>query len=101
MDSLWKRWRKKILNPQYDPTIEDYYRKPIEIDDEHCVVEILDTAGAEQFTVMRDLYMKNGQGFLLVYSVTARSTFNDIPDIKDQILRTKEVDKVFLKNFNY
>ena len=27
---------------------------------------------------MRDLYMKNGQGFVLVYSITAQSTFNDL-----------------------
>ena len=32
----------------------------------------------EQFTAMRDLYMKNGQGFVLVYSITAQSTFNDL-----------------------
>ena len=38
--------------------------------------------GTEQFTAMRDLYMKNGQGFILVYSITAQSTFNDIQDLR-------------------
>jgi small GTP-binding protein len=48
----------------------------IEVDGTQCMLEILDTAGTEQFTAMRDLYMKNGQGFVLVYSITAtvRST---------------------------
>lgn len=38
---------------------------------------------------MRDLYMKNGQGFVLVYSITAQSTFNDLQDLREQILRVK------------
>ena len=45
---------------------------------------------------MRDLYMKNGQGFLLVYSITAQSTFNDIQDLRDQIVRVKDTDDVRL-----
>ena len=48
----------------------------------------------EQFTAMRDLYMKNGQGFVLVYSIIAQSTFNDLPDLREQILRVKDCDKV-------
>jgi len=43
---------------------------------------------------MRDLYMKNGQGFVLVYSITAQSTFNDLMDLRDQILRVKDTEDV-------
>ena len=34
--------------------------------------------------------MKNGQGFLLIYSITSQATFNDLIDLKDQIIRVKE-----------
>lgn len=61
----------------------------MEVDGQQCMLEILDTAGTEQFTAMRDLYMKNGQGFILVYSITAQSTFNDLQDLREQILRVK------------
>ena len=38
--------------------------------------------------------MKNGQGFLLVYSITAQSTFNDLQELREQILRVKDLDEV-------
>ena len=38
--------------------------------------------------------MKNGQGFVLVYSITAQSTFNDLMDLRDQILRVKDTNDV-------
>lgn len=37
--------------------------------------------------------MKNGQGFILVYSITAQSTFNDLQDLREQILRVKVIRK--------
>lgn len=105
-----------IFVEKYDPTIEDSYRKQVEVDGNQCMLEILDTAGTvsgsiifkgnwikswisnfdlqEQFTAMRDLYMKNGQGFLLVYSITSQSTFNDLEDLRDQILRVKDAEDV-------
>ena len=43
---------------------------------------------------MRDLYMKNGQGFVLVYSITSQATFNDLADLREQILRVKDQDDV-------
>jgi GTPase SAR1 family protein len=39
-------------------------------------------------------HRKNGQGFVLVYSIIAQSTFNDLPDIKEQITRVKDDDEV-------
>ncbi|KAL7668712.1 hypothetical protein ACOME3_009403 [Neoechinorhynchus agilis] len=83
-----------IFVEKYDPTIEDCYRKQVEVDGQQCILEILDTAGTEQFTAMRDLYMKNGQGFVIVYSITAQSTFNDIKDLRDQIRKVKDTDHI-------
>merc|ERR1712241_383548 len=83
-----------IFVEKYDPTIEDSYRKQVEVDGQQCMLEILDTAGTEQFTAMRDLYMKNGQGFVLVYSITSQSTLQDLQEIREQILRVKDTDDV-------
>lgn len=54
--------------------------------------------------------MKNGQGFALVYSITAQSTFNDLQDLREQILRVKDTDDVsitkkcfilYIESFHY
>ena len=39
----------------------------------HFIFSVLDTAGQEEFSAMREQYMRSGMGFLLVYSVTDRS----------------------------
>ncbi|KAJ2794179.1 RAS2 protein, partial [Coemansia guatemalensis] len=41
----------------YDPTIEDSYRKQVVIDDQPCVLEVLDTAGQEEYTALRDQWI--------------------------------------------
>lgn len=43
---------------------------------------------------MRDQYMRTGQGFLCVYSITSRSSFDEIASFREQILRVKDKDKV-------
>eukprot|EP01129_Flabellula_baltica_P003425 TRINITY_DN13189_c0_g1_i1.p1 TRINITY_DN13189_c0_g1~~TRINITY_DN13189_c0_g1_i1.p1 ORF type:complete len:184 (+),score=43.00 TRINITY_DN13189_c0_g1_i1:49-600(+) len=79
---------------KYDPTIEESYRKQIEVDDEPIILEILDTAGTEQFTATRDLYMKNGDGFILIYSIIAESTLHDLRSLKARICKVKDMTVV-------
>ncbi|KAF2433525.1 ras-related protein RSR1 [Tothia fuscella] len=87
---LTAQFVQNIWIESYDPTIEDSYRKPLEVDGRQIVLEILDTAGTEQFTAMRELYMKTGQGFLLVFSITSLSSLNELSEIRDQIIRIKD-----------
>ncbi|KAL1894363.1 Ras-related protein rsr1 [Sporothrix stenoceras] len=74
----------------YDPTIEDSYRTQVSVDGRQIVLEILDTAGTEQFVAMRDLYMKTGQGFLLVFSITSPSSLSELTMLRDEIIRVKD-----------
>jgi len=48
---------------EYDPTIEDSYRKQVTIDDETCLLDILDTAGQEEYSAMRDQVACARQGW--------------------------------------
>eukprot|EP01091_Cochliopodium_minus_P009864 TRINITY_DN2527_c0_g1_i2.p1 TRINITY_DN2527_c0_g1~~TRINITY_DN2527_c0_g1_i2.p1 ORF type:complete len:183 (-),score=50.91 TRINITY_DN2527_c0_g1_i2:85-633(-) len=81
-----------IFVEKYDPIIEDSYRKNYKFCGVDIMLDILDTAGTEKFTAMRDLYMKEGHGFILIYSLVAKSTFQDLNDIRDQIVRVKDVE---------
>jgi len=74
----------------YDPTIEDSYRKQVVIDGQSCMLEVLDTAGQEEYTALRDQWIRDGEGFVLVYSITSRSSFSRIQKFYNQIQRVKD-----------
>jgi len=70
----------------------DSYRKECVIDDEVALLDVLDTAGQEEYSAMREQYMRTGEGFLLVYSITSRTSFEEIATFQQQILRVKDKD---------
>lgn len=73
----------------YDPTIEDSYETDIEVDGCPVKVEVIDTAGNDVFRRMRDQYIKSGDGFLLVYSITDRWSSHSLTAFREQILAAK------------
>jgi len=89
--ALTVQFVSQVFLTKYDPTIEDCYEKSVEVDGEQYNIEIQDTAGTEQFTAVKDVYMRTGQGFLLVYSISSLASFTDLSEIKDQICRVKDI----------
>jgi GTPase KRas len=57
-----------------------------------ALLDVLDTAGQEEYSAMREQYMRTGEGFLLVYSITSRQSFEEIMTFQQQILRVKDKD---------
>uniref|UniRef100_A0A8I3PIP7 RAS related n=1 Tax=Canis lupus familiaris TaxID=9615 RepID=A0A8I3PIP7_CANLF len=76
----------------YDPTIEDSYTKICTVDGVPARLDILDTAGQEEFGAMREQYMRAGHGFLLVFAINDRQSFNEVGKLFTQILRVKDRD---------
>lgn len=60
------------------------------IDGQSCMLEVLDTAGQEEYTALRDQWIRDGEGFVLVYSISSRSSFTRITRFHNQIQRVKE-----------
>ena len=45
--ALTLRFVRNFFVEEWDPTIEDAYRKTLDVDDSLCTIEILDTAGQD------------------------------------------------------
>ncbi|EPQ60952.1 hypothetical protein GLOTRDRAFT_109227 [Gloeophyllum trabeum ATCC 11539] len=80
----------------YDPTIEDAYRKQLVVDSQMCFIEVIDTAGQEEYATLRDQWVREGQGFILVYSIASRSTFDRLDVFRQSMLRVKRQKPIFM-----
>lgn len=69
----------------YDPTIEDSYRTTININNKDIILNIIDTAGQEEFYALRDQYMRSGDGYIIVFSITSVTSFLEVNAIKEQL----------------
>eukprot|EP01129_Flabellula_baltica_P006493 TRINITY_DN2435_c0_g1_i3.p1 TRINITY_DN2435_c0_g1~~TRINITY_DN2435_c0_g1_i3.p1 ORF type:complete len:188 (+),score=33.67 TRINITY_DN2435_c0_g1_i3:66-629(+) len=80
--------------PDYDPTIEDSYRKQTAINGETCILDILDTAFQEEYSAMRDRYLRTGEGFILVYDITSQESLDGLAAFNDQVISVKDDEDV-------
>lgn len=69
----------------YDPTIEDSYRTTINVNNQDIILNILDTAGQEEFYALRDQYIRSGDGYIIVFSITSVTSFLEVNAIKEQL----------------
>lgn len=79
---------------EYDPTSADSYRKQTVLDDKEMNVDILDTAGQEDYAAMRDNYYRTGEGFMCVYAVNMEDSFDKLETFFEQILRVTDKESV-------
>jgi len=88
--ALTIQFTQNLFVTEYDPTIENSYRKQVALDDSYVMLDILDTAGQEEYSVMRGQYIRTGAGFILVYSVASKTSFQTVSELRKQILMIKE-----------
>uniref|UniRef100_A0A6B2LL10 Uncharacterized protein n=1 Tax=Arcella intermedia TaxID=1963864 RepID=A0A6B2LL10_9EUKA len=82
----------------YDPTIEDSYRKQVSVDGESYLLDILDTVGQEEteYSCLREQYIRTGNGCLLVYSVSSHTSFEEVICMREQVLNLNEHSRMVL-----
>ena len=70
------------LSGQEDPAMTEYkFRHPTIFRHGWVLLDILDTAGQEEYRAMRDQYMRTGEGFLIVFAVNNAKSFEDITQL--------------------
>ncbi|KAL7714692.1 Ras family GTPase RAS1 [Entamoeba marina] len=90
--SIVIRKTNEIFVDEYDPTIEDSYRKLINVCGEQIMLDILDTAGQEEYIALRGQWTLEGDGFILVYSITDHSSFEEVKEYHKRLYRIKDFD---------
>ena len=73
----------------YEPTKADSYQKKVVLDGEEVQIDILDTAGEEDYAAIRDNYFRSGEGFLCVFSITQDESLQAAKEFREQIVRVK------------
>ena len=87
--SLTYRFLNYDVSTEHDATIEDRYKSNLNIEGTNYEVEILDTAGEEDYQNMMDMWISFGDGFLLVFAINDKESFNLMKSKHDRILRGK------------
>eukprot|EP01107_Rhizomastix_libera_P010417 TRINITY_DN26975_c0_g1_i1.p1 TRINITY_DN26975_c0_g1~~TRINITY_DN26975_c0_g1_i1.p1 ORF type:complete len:292 (+),score=35.79 TRINITY_DN26975_c0_g1_i1:15-890(+) len=86
---------QNIFIEEYDPTLDEDFRKQCDIDGELCMLTILDSYSFDnEFTALRDQYIRNSEGYMIVYSIASRFTFEECEAVYEQFLRVRDVSSV-------
>ena len=73
----------------HDPTIEDRYKTNTTIENQPYNIEILDTAGEDDYQNMMDMWINFGEGFLLVFAINDKESFSLLRGKRERILKGK------------
>ncbi|KAJ3427761.1 ras-like protein [Anaeramoeba flamelloides] len=90
--ALTLQFTQNYFVEEYDPTIEDYFRKHMEIEGENCFFEVLDTSGAEEYINLFKRFTSVADGVLVLYSITSRNSFDLVTVCCEQIRKYKDSD---------
>lgn len=92
--SITVRFVEDHFVESYYPTIENHFSKQINYKNQDYAIEILDTAGQDEFSIMNEKHLIGIHGYLLVYSVTSKQSFDLVEVIRDKILNSMGNDNV-------
>ncbi|XP_066911435.1 GTP-binding protein Di-Ras1-like isoform X2 [Clytia hemisphaerica] len=87
--SIIKRYLYEEFDHNYYETIEDIHKKVVFCNNQSIELTVLDTAGNYQFPAMRELAIKQSNGFILVYAIDNVPSFEEAIRLRDIIVSVK------------
>ncbi|KAG0260688.1 GTP-binding protein [Mortierella polycephala] len=85
---------ENVFVDSYFPTIERTFTKTLTFHGQPYEVELIDTAGQDEFSIFNGKHALDVHGYVLVYSVTSKLSFDMIGVIRDKILNFTGTDWV-------
>jgi len=85
----------------YSPTIENTFQKVIRHKGTEYQTDILDTAGQDEYQIFHTRYAMGIHGYILMYSVISRRSFDMVSTIRDKLLNavgTEDIPHVLVGN---
>lgn len=86
--SITVRFVEDHFVESYYPTIENSFTKTICHRQQQFALDILDTAGQDEYSIINENFLVGIHGYLFVYSVTLRQSFELVDIIRDKILNS-------------
>jgi len=83
--ALTLRFTSHIFQEEYDPTIEDAFRKEVEIDGQLAALDILDTAGQEDYDALRSAWYRKKDGLLLLFALDDEQSLEALTKFHSEI----------------
>lgn len=80
--------QQKFLT-DHKETVDELFSIELALVDRHITLEILDTAGIDEFPVMRRLAIARGDAFLIVYAVNDASSFDMARQLRELVYEIK------------
>lgn len=88
--ALAARLRRDIFVPEWEPSMEENYRKPVEVDNICCQVELLDTMPSAAFYALRPQWMLCKDGYIFMFDLHREGSQNELEQYYELHSQLKE-----------
>jgi len=92
--SLTVQFVNGVFVDSYYPTIENTFSEVIKYKNQEFATEIVDTAGQDEYSILSSKHFIGIHGYMLVYSVASKQSFDMISIIREKILNHLGADWV-------